>query len=501
MDKTSIWEADAPSMTFPTFGGEAEADVVIIGGGITGVTAAMQLAAAGRSVIVLEARQIGLGTTGNSTGNLYATIDQGLRHVRDKWDEATAAAVARSRAETVDFLEGVVAHYGLACDFARRPHYLFAADREQEEKLADEHEAVRAAGIATQLVDDAPLPLPIRRALHMPGQAQFQPAAFTRGLAAAVASGTCRFFEQSRALEIDGGAGLVRTAAGSVRAGHIILATHSPVGFHPVQTVLGPYRDYGVAARLTNGAYPQGIFWSMEESTHSIRSFTAGGHEYLIVIGEEHKTGQHDDAPHYYEKVEAYARARFPVATVDYRWSAQGYRSADILPYIGPAAGADNVYVATGFGTNGLVYGPLAARIIADAIAGRENPWAELYRARRVTLAKSARDFLKENLDNAGQYLRGYLTGADVERVEGVAPGQGALVEINGDKVALYRQEDGGYIALSPICTHLGCVVRWNGAERSWDCPCHGSRFAHDGQVIEGPALTPLERKDIRQKE
>jgi len=500
MDKTSIWEAAAPALTFPTFGGEAAADVVIVGGGITGVTAAMLLAAAGRSVVVLEARQIGLGTTGHSTGNLYATIDQGLRHVRDKWDEGTAAAVARSRAETVDFLEDVVARYGLACDFARRPHYLFAADREQEEKLADEYDAVRAAGIAAELVDDAPLPLPIRRALHMPGQAQFQPAAFARGLAAAVASDTCRFFEDSRALEIDGDEGVVHTAAGPVRARHIILATHIPVGFYPVQIALGPYRDYGLAARLTNDAYPQGIFWSMEESIHSIRSFTAAGQAYLIVIGEEHKTGQHDDAPHYYEKVEAYARARFPVATVDYRWSAQGYRSPDLLPYVGPT-GADNVYVATGFGTNGLTYGPLAARIIADAIAGRENPWAELYRARRVTVAKSARDFLKENLDNAGQYLRGYLSGAEVEQVEGVAPGQGALVEINGDKVALYREEDGGYIALSPICTHLGCVVRWNGAERSWDCPCHGSRFAHDGQVIEGPALQPLERKDIRPEE
>ena len=275
------------------------------------------------------------------------------------------------------------------------------------------------------------------------------------------------------------------------------MATHSPVGLYGVQTVLGPYRDYGIAARLNNGAYPEGIFWSREEKTHSIRSTTAGDQTYLIVIGEEHKTGQHDDAPHYYENVEEYARSHFDVAEITHRWSAQGYRSADLLPYIGPAAGNDNVYIAAGFGTNGLIYGPLAAQIIADDIIGRENRWADRYRARRVSVTKSAREFLRENLDNAEQYLRGYLTKADVASVADVAPGTGALVEIDGDKVALYRQPSGELIALSPVCTHLGCIVRWNAAETSWDCPCHGSRFNYDGEVIEGPALSPLARKEI----
>lgn len=501
MDKTSIWEATAPAAGYPPLTGETTADVVIVGGGITGVTAAMLLAWAGRSVVVLEARRLGFGTTGNSTGNLYATTDGGLRHIRDKWDQDTATAVAQSRGETVDFLERVVAQYNLDCAFARRPHYLFmdgAKPEQQEEQMLEEYEAVRSAGLSAEVTNEVPLPWPVHGALLIHDQAQFHPAAFTRALAAAVASDRVRFFEDSRALEVDGDGERVATDRGAVRAPHILLATHTPIGFHPVQTVLGPYRDYGLAARLSDDRYPEGIFWSLEETTHSIRSFDVSRARYLIVIGEEHKTGQHDDAPHYYQALEEYARAHFPVASVDYRWSAQGYRPADLLPYVGPAAGNDNVYVATGFGTNGLTYGPLAARIITDSIVGRVNPWADLYRARRVTVAKSAQGFLKENLDVAGQYIRGYLTDADVARVEGIGPGDGALVEINGDKVALSRSDDGRYIALSPICTHLGCVVRWNRAEKSWDCPCHGSRFDAAGEVIEGPAMTPLERKEIR---
>lgn len=505
MDKTSIWEATSPTLHFAALSGETTADVAIVGGGITGITAAMLLAWAGRSVAVVEAHQVGFGTTGNSTGNLYAIVDDGLWRIRDKWDQSTASDVAQSRAETVDFIERVITQYKLDCAFARRRQYLFAesmagngSQEDPLEQVMEEFETARAAGLDATLVDETPLPWPVARALLIEHQAQFHPAAFTRGLAAAIQGDRCRIYENSPAVEIDGEKGLVHTAAGVVQAERIIVATHTPVGFYGVQTALGPYRDYGIAARLNAGDYPEGMIWSREKSTHSIRTLTTGGQTYLLVIGEEHKTGQHDDAPHYYEKVEEYARAHFDVAEIAYRWSAQGYRSADLLPFIGPAAGNDNVYIATGFSTNGLTYGPLAAQIITDDILGRQNRWADLYRAQRLTVAKSAKEFLRENLDNAGQYLRGHLTSADVENVANVAPGAGALVEIDGDKVALYREPSGALIALSPVCTHLGCIVRWNAAETSWDCPCHGSRFTYDGEVIEGPALAPLERKEIR---
>jgi nitrite reductase/ring-hydroxylating ferredoxin subunit len=218
---------------------------------------------------------------------------------------------------------------------------------------------------------------------------------------------------------------------------------------------------------------------------------------YLVVIGEKHKTGQHDDAVDYYARVEEYARRHFGVTEFAYRWSGQHYRPADGLPYIGKTVNSGRAYVATGFGTSGLLYGPVAAQIIADEILGRDNPFAEIYAARRFTPAKSAGDFIKENINVAGQYARDWFTpgpATDIDDIDTWAPGEGRLVETKGKKVAVYMDEAGEVHAFSPVCTHMGCIVHWNAAEKSWDCPCHGSRFASAGEVLEGPALEPLKR-------
>ena len=309
--------------------------------------------------------------------------------------------------------------------------------------------------------------------------------------------GRCRVFEHSPAIEIDSEKGVVRTPSGQVRAEHIILATHTPKGFNLLQTALSPYREYGVAARLDDGTAPEGIFWSMEEPGHSIRSFRADGVRHLVVIGEKHKTGQHDDVTDYYARVEAYAARHFGVSDFTYRWSGQHYRPADGLPYVGKTVNSGRAFVATGFGTSGLLYGPVAAQILADEILGHENPFAELYAAKRFTPAKSAGDFLKENLNVAEQYARDWLTrgqATNIDQIEDWQPGEGRLVETDGKKVAVYVDDAGEAMVFSPVCTHMGCIVHWNGAEKSWDCPCHGSRFACTGEVLEGPALEPLKR-------
>ena len=499
MDTISFWEGTAREAAFPSLTQDEEADVVIIGGGITGITAAHLLSRAGKRVVVLEALRVGLGTTGYSTGNLYATVDNGLYRVRDKWDQETAAAVAKSRGETIDRIERVAAEYDLPCRFVRRPHYLLATEDSQLEPMEQEFGAARDAGLAAELVDEAPLPVPAIRALRIESQAQFHPVIFVRMLAKAIASERCRIFENSGVIAIDDEAMTVTTAGGTVRAGKILLATHTPKGFNILQTELGPYREYGIAADLAEDRYPEGIFWTFEEPGHSIRSYDADGTKYLIVIGEKHKTGQHDDTD-YYEKVEAFARSHFPVKRIAYRWSAQHYRPADELPYIGRSTASGDVYVATGFGTNGLVYGPLAAAILTDDILGRKNPWSDLYDARRFTPAKSAGSFVRENVNVAGQYVRDYLTAADVEKLENIAPGEGSLATIEGEKYAVYRDENGRWTALSPVCTHLGCIVHWNRLEKSWDCPCHGSRFRCDGEVLEGPAMAALKKKEIREQ-
>lgn len=501
MDTESFWEATGPAVRFEALSGEVSADVCIVGGGITGITAAQLLAAAGKRVVVLEARAVGAGTTGYSTGNLHVTPDDGLRAIRGKWGDDVARVVARSRVAMVDHIEATVASFGLDCGFARRPHYIFALDSQQAGQVDEERVALAAAGLATSIADTVPLPASIRmtRGLRIENQAQFHPLAYTRLLAARLVEGgpgsLCRIYEGSAAVEIDSDNGVVRTERGVVRSEHIIQATHTPKGFNFLQTDLGPYREYGIAARLTDDSYPVGIFWSMEEPGHSIRSFDVAGARHLIVIGEKHKTGQHDDATDYYARVEDYARTHFPVAGITHRWSGQHYRPADGLPYVGKTLNSGRAYLATGFGTSGLLYGPVAAQILADEVLGRENPTASVYAARRVTPIKSARDFVQENVNVAAQYARDWLTKGDATDIEGLESferGEGRLVEINGKKAAVYVDEQGQGVILSPVCTHLQCIVHWNAAEKSWDCPCHGSRFACTGEVLEGPALESL---------
>jgi glycine/D-amino acid oxidase-like deaminating enzyme/nitrite reductase/ring-hydroxylating ferredoxin subunit len=497
MDTISFWEGTAPDVRFPSLTGDAEADVVVVGGGITGITTAHQLARAGARVIVLEAGRVGSGTTGYSTGNLYATVDEGLYKIRERWGQETAAAVVRSRREAIDAIEAIVTEYGLACGFTRRGHYLYPTNRAQTREMHQEYGAVTAAGLSAAITDQTPLPFPVRQALRIDHQAQFHPSAYVKLLAQAIASPECQIYENSRAIEIDRDQRIVNTASGTVRGHKLVLATHTPKGVSLVQTELAPYREYGIAARLTDDAYPEGIFWSLEQPGHSIRSASVDGARHLIVIGEKHKVGQHKDGVDYYANVERFARSRFNIASFAYRWSAQNYQPADLLPYIGLAGGSDAVYVATGFGANGLVYGTLAGMILAEELQGRLHPWRDLYSARRFTPAKSAPSFVRENVNIAQQYLRDYLTRADVSPIEDIGPGEGKLIAVDGRKLAAYRDEHDNWTVLSPVCPHLGCLVHWNALEKTWDCPCHGSRFAATGEVLEGPALRDLAARRV----
>ena len=493
----SFWEgtATATAAQFPKLTGELDADVAVIGGGITGITAAQLLARAGKRVVVLEALQVGKGTTGYSTGNLHTIVDDYLYKIRNKWGDETLRAVVRSRQETIDFIERTVAEHAIDCGFVRRPHYLFATDESQLETLQKEQDAADDGGLEVTPKPEVPLPVTVHGAFRVEHQAQFHPLNYVAGLARAIESDTCRIFEHSPAVDIDAADHVVRTADGGVvRAAKIILATHTPKGFHLVQTELGPYREYGIAGTLRGGELPAGIFWSLESPHHSIRSYG----EHLIVIGEKHKTGQHDNADNYFAKVEEYARGHFDLASVEYRWSAQHYKPADELPFIGQSGTNENLFIATGFSTSGLLYGTLAARILTDEILGRRNPYYDVYKANRFTPAQSAKEFVKENVNVAKQYVKDYLSRADVDALAHIQPGEGELASIDGDKVAVHRTQEGEWIALSPVCTHMGCIVHWNTFEKSWDCPCHGSRFRANGEVLEGPAIAGLAKKEIR---
>ncbi|MEZ4600978.1 MAG: FAD-dependent oxidoreductase [Syntrophotaleaceae bacterium] len=494
----SIWEATSPDGTaFPSLTGSIETDVVIIGGGITGIMAAMLLTEGGKRVVMLEAKRLGSGSTGRSTGNLHIVPDETLHPIRKKWGKEAMALVAESRGEALKLLESTVAEYNLDCRFCRRPHHLIATDDSQLQPLEEEHAAMDEAGLMVSRVTDLPAPFSGRKGLIIEGQAQFHPLLFVQQLAGRISSDRCRIFENSPVREIDELHVRVKTDSGEVRAAAVIMATHTPKGFNLVQTELRPNREYGIAGRLRSGTVPDGIFWTMQEMSHSIRSFEREGTRYFMVIGEEHKTGQHDPKSDYFRRLEEYGRDCFDIGAIDFRWSAQNYRPADLLPYIGRTAASGKVHMATGFSTSGLLYGPLAAMIISDVIHGRENRWEQVYRSTRFAPGKGGQKIFKENVDVVKHFFKDYLTPSEKKQLGDIPPGSGKVADFEGKRVAVYRDEQNGWSAVSPVCTHLGCVVHWNPLEKSWDCPCHGSRFAPDGSVIEGPALEPLARREL----
>ncbi len=491
---SAIWNiARLENQTYPQLRSHIEADVAVIGAGITGLTTALKLAEAGQRVVVLDAFRICDGNTGGSTGNLYATLSGGLAAIRETWSEDVVRQVVALRTHAMDFIEDAVARFSIDCAFARRPLYFCISrpNAHQSERLEAEYEAAKAAGLAVNFAHGVPeLPFPVDRALRIEQQAQFNPLCYTLGLANAVTEFGGLIFESSRACAVDAGRGLVTTEHGEIRADHIVQATHTPKGVNLLQAEMEAFREYGVAAEIHGDVGAEGIFWMLNDS-RSVRTYSHDGSRYLVVVGEKHKTGLGTLGEAYYTSLKEYARAEFGVTEFEYQWSAQQYKSADLLPYIG-RSGHHNVYVGTGFGADGLTWGTVAASIISRQITGREATGADLLDPRRFTPVKSAKNWLKENATVSKNLLKDYLTTEQLQGLEAVAPGEGKIISLYGEKLAVYRSADHLLSVLSPICPHMKCMVHWNAADTTWDCPCHGSRFAADGAVIEGPSLQPL---------
>lgn len=493
----SLWIATAPGPSYAPLRGDLSVDVAIVGSGITGITAAGILKDAGLKVAVLDAGRIARGVTGHTTAHLTEVIDHPFGQLIETFGVDGARLALQSTRAAVEHIAATVRRRKLSCDFKRVAGYSYTESRDGLTALREELEAARTIGLAVDLVKDIPLPFETEGGLRFDDQAQFHVRRYLLPQAARIPGGGGHVFEDTQALEVkDGEPCRVVTARGTITARDVLLATHAPLDNKTIQTKVAQYRSYVLGCRVA-GPAPAGLFWDDEDPYHYIRSQPTSRGDVVIIGGEDHKVGQEEDTEARYEALLGYARERFDVRSVEYRWSAQTLEPVDGLPYIGRDTGAGHVYVATGFSGTGMTFGTVSALVLADAVLGRPNPWAELYDSGRLKPAKSVGTFLKENVDYPTYLVRDRLKRPKGRSIADVPRGGGCVLLVDGERIAVSRDDAGTARAVSAVCTHMGCIVRWNGAERSWDCPCHGSRFDAAGRVLDGPASRNLEPRPV----
>lgn len=490
----SLWMME-PELASPLHT-DAEADVAVVGAGIAGLTIAYRLQRGGRSVLLMDCGPVGGGMTARTTGHLACALDDRWRDLIALRGIADARRAAEAHCGAIDTIESICRSEDIACDFRRLDGYLFLAPGDPVSMLEEELEAAHRVGLSTVAwADGAPLPgVETGRCLRFPNQGRFHPLRYIAGLLKAFIrhGGRCHTARMTGMSE--GGAVQIETEHGAVvSAAAAVIATNSPINDRvALHTKQAPYRTYVVAGRVKRGAVPDALCWDTGDPYHYTRiQPMGGGTDMVIVGGEDHKTGQADDMDDRFIRLETWARMHFPgLESLEYLWSGQVMEPIDYLAFIGRNPGNEDVYVATGDSGMGLTHGTIAGMVIPDLILGVANPWAELFDPRRVT-PKAGSAFARENLNVAARFSD-YVAPGDVPSVAEIAPGSGAVVRRGLRKIAAYRDEDGVLHEQSAVCTHLGCIVSWNPLEKCWDCPCHGSIFAAEGTVINGPATKPL---------
>jgi glycine/D-amino acid oxidase-like deaminating enzyme/nitrite reductase/ring-hydroxylating ferredoxin subunit len=500
----SIWQATVPRGE-PEKGVAASADVVVVGGGITGLTAALLLQQAGVDVVLVERRGLATGTTGNTTAKVSALQSTNYSAITERHGAATARAYAAANVAGVAMVERLARENGIACDMVRLPAVIHAGSDDGRRAVEAEAAAAHAAGLPIRDRDGGPGaggPAPDDAWAALDDQYAMHPRAYCRGLAMAfvAAGGTVMEDTGATSLEADGGRRVVGTPEGNIHGDHVIVATLLPfpiAGEFFAKT--RPSRSYALAAEVDPGDSPEAMYLGLDAPHRSVRPHTpVDGTAYVVVEGESHVPGAATDTAAHHAALEHWAREHLPVREIPWAWSAQDYMPVDGVPFVGPISSADaQVLVATGFGKWGMSNGTAAAMMLADRILGRDNPWAATFDSTRSVLASAAGATLAANVEVAKDFAATHVERVLARSVADLQPGEGDVVRTPDGARAVFRDEDGGLHAVSADCSHMGCGLRFNSAERSWDCPCHGSRFTVGGEVIEGPATKPLAGYDV----
>lgn len=497
----SLWIDGEPATRHVPLRAGVKVDVAVLGGGIAGVTTALLLKRAGASVALIESGRLGGGVTGYTSAKVSSGHGLIYDDLTSDFGAETAAIYAQANQAALTRIAEEVRQSGIDCDFRHKPAFVYAETVDDLESVEAEVEAARAAGLPVSFVGDVDLPWPVAGAIRYEHQAEFHPRRYLLALAKQIGGGGSRIFERTRVTAVtEGRPCVVQTERGDLSADHVVVATHFPILDRSLFFArMSPERSYVIAARAS-GEQPEGMYLSTESPSHSVRLHPApDGGEYLLLGGESHKTGEGGSTTERYERLAAWGEGRFSIRSFTHRWSTQDNMPADGLPFIGRyAPRSQRLWVATGFRKWGMTNGTAAASILTDAILGRDNAWAEPFNPNRLNVRAAAPKLVKENA-NVGVHIVGdRITEALTRRGPGdLAPGEGAVVWQGRGQVAAYRDDGGTLHAVSPTCTHLGCRVVFNDAERSWDCPCHGSRFGVDGEVLQGPAVKTLAAEEI----
>ncbi|MEO5816393.1 MAG: FAD-dependent oxidoreductase [Gemmatimonadaceae bacterium] len=495
----SLWRThDAPP-----FGGAAlpnRVDVVVVGGGITGLTAALLLKQSGRTVAVFERERIGAGETGNTSAHLTYVTDMKLSELATRFGRDAARRIWRGGAAAIDLIETNAGNRGIACGFQRVPGFLcapFAGTDEQGTELQEEAALATELGFAARYVERGPVTG--RPAVSFADQALFHPLDYVTGLALAVDGSGSFVRDMAEVGQVIQDPLAVIVNGETIACDDVIIATHVPImgsasliNATLFQTKLYPYSSYVLGARVGSDAPAPGLYSDTSDPYYYLRVHEQRGERYAIFGGEDHKTGKEEDTESRFARLENAFRTLIPSAQIERRWSGQVIETSDGLPFVGQTA--DHQHMATGYAGNGMTFGTLAAMMLHDAVMGLQNPWRDLFDPnRKATSLGAAAHYIAENVDYPYHYIADRLRHREQGDVASVDRGDGKVLTIDGQRVACHRTAAGKLIKVSAVCTHMGCLVRWNGAETTWDCPCHGSRFTVDGLVLGGPAEAPLE--------
>ena len=502
---TSLWQYQMPAYE----ANEAAAmdvvfDVIIVGGGITGITTALQLQKAGKKCLIAEAHTIGFGTSGGTTAHLNTFMDSSYADIEKNFGEQNAQLVLKAAIAAIDLVKNNVDAYNIDCGFSELPGYVYSKDDEQTAELDKIFEASLKAGCDVAYADSIPVTDDFIKALRYEKQAQFHPSQYLYAVAKAFEAAGGVLLQDCRITDVtsENDRLEVESSKGKLVAQHLVYATHIPPGVNLLHFRCAPYRSYVMALTLNDNNYPDALAYDMFDVYHYYRTQEIDGQKYLVAGGEDHKTAHHDNTEECFSNLESYLRERFSIKEVAFKWSSQYFEPTDGLPYIGHLPGnPETVYVATGFGGNGMTYSHVTALLLTDLITNGTSEYAALFSPARVKPVAGFESFVKEAADVVSRFIGDRFNKEKIESLSEILPGEGKLVKYEGESIALFKDEQGLLYAVNPACTHINCTVAWNIAERSWDCPCHGSRFSVEGEMLTGPARKNLERIGLDEKD